>query len=512
MKNLLFQNGQTISRKFEIANLILLNGTLFCLLFGLSRLNYLLFHIIAEMISIVIACVVFVIAWNGSRFLKNQYLLIVGLAYLFIGGLDLLHTLSYKGMNVFPDYAYHANQLWIAARFMESITLLIGFWFLFRNVSLNKYLILGVYLFWFVLMVCSILIWKNFPECYIEGQGQTRFKIYAEYLICLIILASGLVLFKSRDRFAKDVFFLLLWSLMCSIVAELLFTFYISNFGISNLFGHFAKLISFGLIYKAIILTGFNEPYRLIFKELSDNQQLLQEQAAELRELNRSKDKFFSIIAHDLRGPISSITGLSGLLLQYQEKWSVKKVRETVETLKSTTTSLMNLLENLLQWSRIQSGAISSNPQKNDISKIVQNSIDIVRSSALQKNIKINCSVEQAKVMVDSTMLTSVIQNILTNAIKFSYKGGVIDITSSTEDEKVSLLITDYGLGIEEKVLKNILKIENQEVRLGTAGEKGTGLGLLLCNEFMRLNDGWVSIRSQVDQGTTITVSMPQVT
>jgi len=140
--------------------------------------NYLLFHTLAEFFSIAVASSVFMITWNSKNYIKNQYLLFIGIAYFFIAFLDLLHTLAYKGMPIFIDYDYYANQLWIAARYMESITLMVGFYFLGSEDS-SKFkpeIIFFVYMVLTTFSVLCIFTWKLFPVCFIDGIGLTSFK------------------------------------------------------------------------------------------------------------------------------------------------------------------------------------------------------------------------------------------------------------------------------------------------------------------------------------------------
>jgi len=251
-----------------------------------TRISYLLFHSLVELFSIVVAFSLFIIAWNSRRFIKNQYLLFIGVGYLFIGSLDLLHTLSYKGMNIFTDYGYYANQLWIAARYMESLSLLIAFSFLKKDRTFNIATVFICYAAVSILIVLSIFSWKIFPVCFVEGQGLTSFKKISEYVICLILATSLLLLSKSRDRFAPYTFRLLFWSIIFTIVSELAFTFYISNYGFSNLVGHYFKLFSFTLVYRAIIQNGMVDPYNLIFKELNDTNNNLEKALAEVKTLS----------------------------------------------------------------------------------------------------------------------------------------------------------------------------------------------------------------------------------
>ncbi|MBD3307333.1 hybrid sensor histidine kinase/response regulator, partial [candidate division KSB3 bacterium] len=225
-----------------------------------SLYHYLLFHNLAELFSIIVAGGIFMIGWNSRRYIQNPYFLFIAIAYLFIGGLDLLHTLAYKGMPVFQDYDYYANQLWIAARYMESLTLLVAYTFFSTKKPVKPFIVFGVYTLLFIALVGSIFYWKIFPICFIEGQGLTPFKKISEYIISAILLLDIWLLYKYRQRFEQQVFQWLVWSLLLTILSELAFTFYISNYGFSNLIGHYLKMFSFYLIYKAIIETGITRP------------------------------------------------------------------------------------------------------------------------------------------------------------------------------------------------------------------------------------------------------------
>ena len=232
-----------------------------------SHYDYLLFHSLAEIFSIVVACGIFMIAWNSRKFLNNNYLLFVGIGYLFVGGVDLLHTLAYKGMGVFQGYGANlATQLWIAARYIESFSLLIAPLFLGRKLRSGS--VLSGYFFVLVVLLTSIFYWHIFPNCFVEGIGLTPFKKRSEYVICLILMISVVLLIRKKKEFDKVVLRLLVASIFLTIASELAFTFYISVYGISNLLGHFCKIISFYLIYKAIIQTGLTKPFDLLFRNL----------------------------------------------------------------------------------------------------------------------------------------------------------------------------------------------------------------------------------------------------
>jgi len=244
------------------------------LLFGLyvaSLHNYLLFHSLAEVFSIVVAFGIFVVAWNSRRFVDNNYFLFIGIAYLFIGGIDLVHTLGYPGMGVFPGYGTNlAAQLWLVARYLESLSLLIAPLLLGRKIRVH-FVFLGYAVAAFLLLA-SIFYWDVFPDCFVEASGLTFFKKVSEYIISLILVGSIVLLFQKRREFDGGVLRLLLASVIVTIASELAFTLYVHAYGLSNLIGHFLKVVSFYLIYKAVIETGLAKPYNLLLRNLQQSE------------------------------------------------------------------------------------------------------------------------------------------------------------------------------------------------------------------------------------------------
>lgn len=270
------------------------NIFIIALLVGLyftTFVNYLLFHTLAEIFSIVVAGSFFMITWNSKNYIKNTYLLFIGVAYLFIAFLDLLHTLSYKGMPIFTDYDFYANQLWIGARYMESITLLIAFLFLNSKKQFKPEILFLIYTVITAFLIASVFVWKSFPVCFIEGSGLTAFKKISEYIICIIFIISMRLLYKNRSLFEEKVYNWILISMVCTVVSELAFTFYISNYGFSNLIGHYFKIFSFYFIYKAIVETAIKKPYKIIFKELDATIKSLHDEITVRKKLEREKEK-----------------------------------------------------------------------------------------------------------------------------------------------------------------------------------------------------------------------------
>jgi len=266
---------QDISPKKNILNILVILVLFIVSLYLISLYSYLLFHSIAELFSIIVCCTVFLIIWNSKQYIKNPYLFFIGIAYLFISILDLLHILSYKGMTIFTDYDNYSTQLWIAARYLEALSLCSGFLFLAAKKKISVKQIMFGYIFITTILISSIFYWKIFPICFIDGVGLTPFKKISEYVISSILLFSIYLLYKNRQHFDEKIFLLIVWSIIFTIGSELLFTFYISHYGLSNLVGHFFKIFSVYFIYEAIIVTCLVRPYELLFLELKKSEKSL---------------------------------------------------------------------------------------------------------------------------------------------------------------------------------------------------------------------------------------------
>lgn len=257
----------------------------FGLLDLLSKNNFLLFHSVAELFSISIALSVFTLTLTSHKYLKNNYYLVIGISYLFIGILDLFHTLAYKGINIFTDYNYYANQLWIAARYLESISLLIALLSIRIKKNINLSILLISYSLITILFLCSVFIWKIFPICFIDGSGLTPFKIISEYLIIAILFVSLLLLFNNRHLFDSKIYHLISLAIIFTMLSEFTFTQYVNNYGFTNALGHYFKIGSFYLIYVIIIKKGIQEPYDIIFREMKQSETALFELNGRLKEL-----------------------------------------------------------------------------------------------------------------------------------------------------------------------------------------------------------------------------------
>lgn len=288
----------------------------FTALLVIARYNYLLFHSSAEVFSIVIAAGMFILAWNTRAYLENNYLFFLGVAYLFIGAIDGLHILAYEGMGVFADYESNLpTQLWIAARYFESICLLIAPLFLGRR--LNHNLVLLSLSSVAAVLISSIFFWDIFPDCYLPGSGLTSFKIISEYIICAFLLMAGLGIWFRRAEFEKEVYLLIILSILLTVGSELSFTAYMNVFGTANLLGHLLKITSFYLLYKAIIETGLKRPHNLLYRKLHNKQEKLQKingkLTDEIFEREKIENERLKLIA-ELQEALSELKALRGIL------------------------------------------------------------------------------------------------------------------------------------------------------------------------------------------------------
>jgi signal transduction histidine kinase len=230
---------------------------------------------------------------------------------------------------------------------------------------------------------------------------------------------------------------------------------------------------------------------------------------AELKTANEAKDKFFRIISHDLKGPVSSFDNLSSLLMQNFDKLDKEKLKKHLANIDSSSSRLNSLLENLLTWSRMQSNNFEPEFNKTNMNKLFDEEINNLKSISDEKEIQIINNLHTAiYTNSDENMIREVIRNLLANAIKFSYRGGKIAINFSEKNEEYDFYVKDYGTGIAENVRDNLFDISNKSNNNGTEGEKGTGLGLYLAKEFIEKNKGKIYFLSENGKGTEFHFSL----
>ena len=245
--------------------------------------------------------------------------------------------------------------------------------------------------------------------------------------------------------------------------------------------------------------------------DIMDMNVKLTQSESQLKELNASKDKFFSIIAHDLKSPITGFLGVSELLLHEFDELSAEEIKQLTNNIYRSANAIFNLLENLLSWSRIHTGRMQYTPSEFNLSESILSMIEVYHLSAFKKKINLETQIEDNIVMfADKNMIDTIIRNLLSNAIKFTPENGKVTLRIKTIDHIVQILVVDTGVGMNEKILNSLFRIDTHTSSLGTNGERGTGLGLILCKELIEKNKGIISVNTELGIGSTFEVSIPK--
>lgn len=243
----------------------------------------------------------------------------------------------------------------------------------------------------------------------------------------------------------------------------------------------------------------------------------LKESENRLRELNTTKDKFFSIIAHDLKNPLGNFRQIAKLLYDQYDSFNEDERKDLLQEIKDSSKNVYELLENLLEWSRSQRGLIELNPENIDLNIIARNSRELLIKFAENKNIVIENKIPvDTYIMADPNLITTVFRNLISNAIKFTNEGGYIEIgtidQNNTDNQKSDLIvyIKDNGIGMAKKVIDMLFRLDQNLTTVGTSGEQGTGLGLILCKEFIEKHKGRIWVESDLEKGSVFYFALPK--
>jgi len=263
-------------------------------------------------------------------------------------------------------------------------------------------------------------------------------------------------------------------------------------------YGSLDSLYSICLFLLSLIgIVGF----LLLVKEKQDHK---------IQKLLDDKNQFFSIIAHDLRGPLGSSVLLSELFLENIEDYSREEIREISELQHDSNKNIYKLLENLLEWSRIQTGMITFSPQNVLLNVLIKENLELSKNAALHKNINLIFeSTDEIEAEIDKNMIGTVLRNLLSNAIKFTEKNGEIKIKLLKMGNMAKISITDNGIGVPDSIKENLFRINEKVSQKGTENETGSGLGLLLCSEFINIHSGKIWVESEPGEGSSFKFTLP---
>ena len=263
-------------------------------------------------------------------------------------------------------------------------------------------------------------------------------------------------------------------------------------------------LLSIIILYSRLLLKKkTNKQLEVAIKKISKSE-------ADLKESNAAKDMFFTIISHDLKGPFNSLLGFSDILVKEAEEYDRDEIVAFSKTINTSARHLLDLVENLLLWAGSQSGKIKNNPEKVNLKELCVNNISVLKNSAEKKNIVLFQKIpENYSVYVDRNMASTVIRNLISNAIKFTNSGGTVGITSVEKDNMIEISVTDTGLGISKENQEKLFRIDTHYSTKGTYDENGTGLGLITCKEFIEKSGGKIWIESEQGKGSTFKFTLP---
>ena len=313
-----------------------------------------------------------------------------------------------------------------------------------------------------------------------------------------------ILIFSKRTNLILNLFF---------VTTYLLFYYLYSKFSIQTLLVHGGTLFLFGILASYAInyskytmqYNNFKLRYELL---LSKNK--LEIINNELNNANKVKNKLFSVIAHDLRSPFNSLIGFSDLLLDRVSQTSERELHKYSSIINDELNKTYNYLNNLLEWSRLQSNKIKYQPAVINLNDLVNEIKELLVLQAQNKNINIKQTFEhEIEIYADRNMIKIVLINLVSNAIKFSYSGSDILISCKKSDTQVEILVQDQGVGMSEETIKKLFKVEESYSTQGTNNEKGTGLGLVLSHDFIKKHGGTIDVKSKIAKGSTFRIYLP---
>jgi signal transduction histidine kinase len=265
------------------------------------------------------------------------------------------------------------------------------------------------------------------------------------------------------------------------------------------------------LIWEFSIVCFYFITFVVIVDKLKKSNLSLSKKNDELEGSNKQKDKFFSIIAHDLRSPFQGFFSLTKMMTEEAGSYSAQEFANFGKEMHKTTDNLFSLLKNLLEWAQMQKGSMSFQPKDISLSNLIAENVQILKERSNQKEIEIiNNVLSPFQVYADPQMVNSILLNLISNAVKFTNRNGVVTISArKTEDQMVEISISDTGIGMPKSLVDKLFIVGEKISSIGTDGELSTGLGLLLCKEFVEKNGGKIWVESEEGKGTTLSFNLP---
>lgn len=354
----------------------------------------------------------------------------------------------------------------------------------------------------FILVITEVLIHAALSIYFLGFLSGFQYYLFA---------LSTIVVFMPKWNYTAKITFIGTLVVLMLVLRE---TYYVGTFDFSGegFWGAGIQYINVtgSFLMFALIAYYYDNAVKQTKKQLIDKNEKLDKLNSELKYANDSKDKFFSIIAHDLKNPLSAIYMNSELLSIYFEQFPPEQLKDNIDKLHASSTHLKEFLDNLLEWARAQTNGISYEPEETNINELVENNISLLQSHANDKQLEINANLtDNLNLMLDQNMINTVVRNLTTNAIKFTPEGGNIIISTEKINQNIRVSIEDSGVGISPENLEKLFRIDTTISTKGTSGEKGTGLGLLLCKEFVEKHGGKINVKSDQGKGSKFYFDLP---
>ncbi len=396
-----------------------------------------------------------------------------------MGAIDLVHTLSYKGMGAFPNLGSNLpTQLWIIARYLESTGLFVS---------------------------------TFFPICYTEGSGLTVFKIASEYAIVSFLAFSLVRMYQERFLLERYVFLLVCFAIVLTASSELSFTLYNDVYGAFNMLGHLLKLISFYLIYLSVVRTGITVPHALLFRATKESENRLRKAVEEKKhELLRLQERVLEIergaafgevaasVIHDIKTPMQALLNLAFMLRESDAVKKDEKLKAILDRIEKQISYLKMVILELNSFTKPMSPSIAPV----DLNTVLSGAITSIEiPSSIKTEIKLQGGLP--KILVDPVFMQRVLINLIVNAVEAMPNGGILKISAYKEGNKVLVNVSDTGVGIDPDDREKIFR------PMFTTKKSGAGLGLAISKRLLESIGGSIEFTSEPGKGTVFSLRLP---
>lgn len=481
-----------------------------------GRINFLFFHVVVELFSIIVACGIFSISWHSRRLHENGFFIFLGISALSVASIDLLHTLTYQGMGILPQSgAPVATQLWIGGRLLQAVSMVLAFFFINRRLRVTP-LVAG-FMAVTALIFATIFFRKIFPVCYSDASGLTHFKIVSEYFIILLFAVALSLLRWKWQSFDRHVAQLLAASIGFFMVSELAFTSYVNVFSAVNQVGHICKVLGFYCLYRGVIVMSLTRPYDLIFRQLKEVNRTLTERVCKEVAKNREKDAMLvqqdrqaamgemtANIAHQWRQPLNAISLLAQDLSLHGEMGTLTgaQLSESVSRIVDLTKHMSQTINDFSDFYRPDNKKIPFS-----IWEGITKSLKLAEGSFLEHCISVTVEGEEDITIPGyPNQFAQVILNLLSNSrealVERNIANPTIGIEISRKGERTVITIRDNAGGIPPEIIERIFD------PYFTTKKNGTGIGLYMSRNIVEQNmAGKITVRND-EEGAIFTLHL----